>query len=178
MTQNIESDEAGEGTPLGSEAEVARALDVSDLETLTPQNLVRLAALLPQIEPGVARDILAQYPQHYEALKSTYGSTLSANEKSEDQVYGLLERSMSMYERELERVEPGTDEWKLLVEKHEKAAERGIEVDSTNKKFLDSQFGQVVKGVTAAVAVSAFFVAGALLSGRGGNGPSVGGGQA
>ncbi|PZF05561.1 hypothetical protein DEJ01_05955 [Curtobacterium sp. MCLR17_040] len=179
MPNNANDDRAANEGPLGSEAEVQRAIGSDSLIGLTPEQLTRFVEVLPRLDPETLKMILAQYPelkaQVIEGLgvvRNAYEATLASNDKSQQGVYRAIDRTMDMLQGELDKDGNSEDDRRFLIDSFLRTTQMAADQDAKNKKFLETTFGKTVLATAVGVGLGAAVLAPRLLKSVG----SAGGG--
>lgn len=130
-----------------------QALGIDSWRNLSKDKVIRFAGMMPRMAPEVAMKIIEQYPEFKEqvlkglkTIKKAHESTLVANEKSQNQAFVTIERTMEMLQGELDKENVSSEDKRFLVENYMETTRLAVSKDSENKKFLDTMFGKVVAG--------------------------------
>lgn len=105
-----------------SEQKVLKKLGIPDFRHLSKDNVVKLATLLPKMDPEVAKKSLEQFPNFEETslgLVQEYGRSFeiltATNKDSGDHAFASFERTKNILEKELERGENLTFEQRAHI---------------------------------------------------------------
>jgi len=129
---------------IGSDDAAKRLLDITDWRNLSKEKFLQFVAMVPDMDKEVRMKLIEQLPEVMRlAAETTTGlgkvhdSTLSSNDKSQDQVHEAWREIRVTIAAQLERDDLGSDERKALNEQLIQTGERQAEADSKNKTYLD-----------------------------------------
>jgi hypothetical protein len=157
-----------------SEDEVKKALGITSWRNLSKDNVVKFAAMRPDMNKDVAQVIVAQLPMFtrlgldvMESMRKAHDSTLGSNRHSQDRVHDSLAEVREMAKEELKRDDLSPEERRHYHEAAKETAQKEFEKDSENKRFLDGLFGKTVTVAGIVVAAGVAFAGGRAAVQRG-----------
>ena len=167
-----------------TEDEVKNALGIETWRNLPKENVVKLAAMRPDIDAELAKTIVAQLPVSTRlgvdvltAMRKAHDSTLGANRHSQDRVHEAFAEVRKMAREELEKQDLSVDDRRYYHQVAMDTARKEFEKDSENKRLLDGWLGKAVTVVgVVVVAAGAAIVGGRAVLQRGDEGASSDGG--
>jgi hypothetical protein len=158
------------GMAYKNEVEIMRALGIESWSGLSKENMIRFAAMMPDMDTEVALKIIEQFPAFKEfateavdTIEKAHESTLSANRRSQRHVHQAFQEIREILKAELGKGDLSWEEKKFLIEKIQETGKLEFQKDSENKQFLDSVLKKVVVGTIATVGLAVTFVGGKLI---------------
>jgi hypothetical protein len=135
---------------------------------LSRDKVLQFASMLPEMDRDVALQVIEQFPEFrllaldaLSAAEQQAGAIVEANQQGQEKVHSAFADVRRILEAELGRDGlTREDRWRILQMINE-TAERQLQADSENKRFMDSVLGKV-----AMVGVAAVALGGAVLGGR------------
>lgn len=157
-----------------NELAIKRELGIDTWRELSKDKFLRFVAMMPDMDTDVALKVIEQFPSFKEfasdvvdAMESAYGSTLSVNERSGDQVHDAYREIRAILRAELDKGELSWEERRWLIEQIQETGRQQFSKDSENKRFLDSTLGKVVMGAGGVAALGLAALGGRVLEQRG-----------
>ncbi|KIF69771.1 hypothetical protein HY68_16165 [Streptomyces sp. AcH 505] len=148
-----------------NEAEVKRALGISSWRNLSKDKVIKFAAMMPDMSTEVRLKIIEQFPafkdlakNSVDSVKKAYESTLSANEKSQENFHQASQQHREALKEDLGRDDLSWEQRQFLHDRFQQNVGQEAQKDSENKQFLERGFRTVAVTASAAIAVGAVFV--------------------
>ncbi len=152
-----------------SEADVKKTLGIDSWRNLSRDGVMRLVAMMPEMDTEVALRIAEQFPDFKllatETLKSVneqLATTLKSNDKSQKRAQQAFSKAQDIYIKELGRDNLTVEERRDLYERILDTARHVDAKDERNKQFILKTLS-VVGATVGVVAVAAV----AFVGGRG-----------
>ncbi|CAG7643542.1 hypothetical protein [Actinacidiphila bryophytorum] len=156
-----------------NEDEIKRALGIPSWRNLSKDKVIKFAAMMPDMATEVRMKIVEQFPNFkdlaknsVDAVRAAHESTLSANEKSEDNFHRASQQQRDVLEKDLNRDDLSWEERKFFHETFRENVSQESQKDSENKHFLEREHRVVAAVAGAAMVLGAVFV-GARVMGEG-----------
>jgi hypothetical protein len=151
-----------------NEVQVLKKLGIDDFRHITKNKIIKMASMLDEVDPEVAKKALDQFPDFCKTTKEmlceykdSLDKALDLNDKSVNSYYESCDTIIQTLKNELENDNLSFEEKKYIFEKMLELSKMMGEKDSENKKFIA---GVVTLG--AAAIVGAVAVLGAVLGGN------------
>lgn len=151
-----------------SEEKVLKKLGIEDFRHLTKAKVIKLASMLNEMDPEVAKKALEQFPEFAKTSKEIledYREVLNkgfeSNDKSVESVYDTYSVIIQSLQTELDKEDLSFEKKKYIIEQMKDVADKVDKKDSENKKWI---FGMAAIAGTVLVSVVA-----SLASSLGGN---------
>lgn len=148
---------------LSSEEEVKRALGISSFRELSKERMLAFAAAMPDMASEVRMKLIEQLPAFEKfaldavsAVERAFDSSLSSNQRSQDQATEAFSEVRGLIKGELDRDDLSEDHRRFLIQSALSTAEAQALTDSENKNFLAGALRTV--GATAAIVAAAAVV--------------------
>lgn len=163
-----------------SEQEVMEQLGIESWRNLSKDKMMRFAAMMPQMDTGVALKVIEQFPAFKEfaldtvkEMEKAHVSTLKANDTSQGQFYDALADIREILKGELANEELTWDQRKWIIEQLQEQGKLAFQKDSENKKFLNTTFGKYLAVGGLTVLAGIVFVGGRVFLERGDGAGSI-----
>lgn len=162
------------------EGEIQKELGVESWRNLPKNKMVKLVAMMPDMDKEVALKIVEQLPEFGKfaaemlgVVQKAHESTLGANEKSQAHVHRAFQEIREILKGELQG-DLSWDEKKYIYDLLMETGNREFAKDSETKRNLDVWFKAVGVVAVSALALTIALVGGRVMleSGDGGEGPS------
>lgn len=147
------------------EKKVLKKLKIKDFRHLTKSKVIQLASMLDKMDPEVAKKALDQFPDFAEAVKVVVDSNkvvveagLDSNNQSTREAYAALNKIIDVLKEQLEKDNLATEERKDILKSLDYVADRIVELDKNNKKFIFN-----MDKLQVALGAAAIFTLGAAL---------------
>ena len=157
-----------------NEEEVKQKLGIESFRNLSKDNVLRFAAMMPDIDTEVALKIIEQFPDFKDfaldavnTVEKAHESTLASNDQSQENAYTSLREIREILKGELDREELDWEQRKFIIEQIQENGRSAVEKDSENKKFLQSLFNTVGVVVAGTVMLGVVFVGGRIMLDQG-----------
>jgi hypothetical protein len=154
---------------LDSEDAVKAALGIESWRNLSKDNVVKLAAMMPDVDKEVSLAIVAQLPTFTKfavnalsTLERAHLSTLDSNMRSQDKAYAASQEYRDFLRRELEREDLDPEERRYLMEQLKASVDQDHAKDSENKSFIDGLMNKVALGAMVSVAATVAVLGGKI----------------
>ena len=158
-----------------SEEDVKKVLDIETWRNLSKEKVFQLVAMMPEMDKEVQLKVLEQLPEitrlavkTMTTARKVHESTLSSNEKSQENVHRGYQETRAAIIAELQRDGLDTETRRHLVGLLMQTADKESAKDSENKHFLDGLVNKTTLGVAAALVLTAV-AAGAKVALQNGN---------
>lgn len=157
-----------------NEQEIKQKLGIESFRNLSKDNVLRFAAMMPDIDTEVALKIIEQFPDFKEFaldavdnVEKAHESTLASNDQSQNNVYTSLREIREILKGELGREDLSWEQRKFIIEQIQENARSVVQNDSENKKFLHSLFNTVGVVAVGTVMLGVAFVGGRIMLDQG-----------
>ena len=144
-----------------SEEKVLKKLNITEFRYLTKDKVIKMASMLNEMDPEVAKKALEQFPEFANTTKemlTEYKASLDkgfeSNNESVKSVYATYNAVIASLQKELENESLTFEQKKIIIEKMEGIAEKVDNKDTENKRFIGSMIALatvVATGVTVAL---------------------------
>ncbi|MFF0593498.1 hypothetical protein [Streptomyces antibioticus] len=155
-----------------NEDEVKQALEIDSWRHLSKENMVKFAAMMPDMSTELALKIVEQFPVFTDfakdvvgVMEKTYDSTLSANKESQELFHRACQDIRDILRSELAKGGLSWDEKKFIIEQIQETGRMEFQKDSENKRFLSVNLKRALAGAGAALALAVVFVGGKVILG-------------
>ncbi|MEV4519288.1 hypothetical protein ACGFKZ_10190 [Micromonospora tulbaghiae] len=143
-----------------SEEDVKKVLDIDTWRNLSKEKVFQLVAMMPEMEKEVQLKIIEQLPELTKlavkamtVVRKVHESTLSSNEKSQENVHKGYQEARAAIIAQLERGDLDPETRRHLNELLMQTADKESAKDSENKHFLDRLVNKTTLGVAVAAVV-------------------------
>ncbi|NHO85178.1 hypothetical protein [Micromonospora sp. CMU55-4] len=143
-----------------SEEDVKKVLDIDTWRNLSKDKVFQLVAMMPEMEKEVQLKIIEQLPEITKlavkamiTVRKVHESTLSSNEKSQENVHRGYRETRAAIIAQLQRDDLDPETRRYLNELLMQTADKESAKDSENKHFLDRWVNKTTLGVAAAAIV-------------------------
>lgn len=133
-----------------TEEQVLKKLNINSFREVTKDMTVKLANMIPQMDPEVAKKALEQFPNYADTvtgLVSEYGKKVDrfadSNDSSVKSVYEVINTDIKIIQDQLADPNLTFEQKEILDDKLISIADRALELDKHNKKFILQCIGQV-----------------------------------
>lgn len=152
-----------------SEDDVKKALGIDSWRNLSRDGVMKLVAMMPEMNTEVALKIAEQFPdfkllatETLKAVNEQLATTFKSNDKSQKRAQRAFAKAQDAYIKELDRDDLSSEERRDLYERILDAARQVDAKDERNKQFIVKALS-VVGATVGVVAVAAV----AFVGGRG-----------
>ena len=142
-----------------SEKKVLKKLGIPDFRHMTKDKIVKLASMLPYMDPEVAKAAIHQFPEFKDMacnlvcqLKESIDKGMDNNNKSQDEFYLTCNDIISSLQKELEKENISEEERDRIENKMIMIAQMKSEKDTENKIFIQ----RMTFGVAGLAAIFGF----------------------
>lgn len=144
-----------------NEADVKKTLGIDSWRNLNRDGVLRLAAMMPEMDTEVALKIAEQFPdfkllatETLKAVNEQLETTFRSNDKSQKRAQRAFSKAQDAYIKELERDNLTSEERRDLYERILQAAHQVDAKDERNKQFILKALS-IVGATVGVVAVAA-----------------------
>ncbi len=137
------------------ELQVLNYLGIDNFRQLTKDHAIKILSDLKDMDPELAKAVIAQFPEYAGVLKTVatewtnaYNKSLESNDKSQESVVEIRKQVISRIQVELDNPDLSFDEKKELLAKMSQEADKVQEADKENKKFIAGIFKTILTGGT------------------------------
>ena len=151
----------------GNEFEIKKALGIDSFRNLSRENVMRFAAMMPDMDKEVALKIVEQFPEFkafaldaVNVMQKAHESTLAENRASQAQVHEAWQEVREILKGQLDGAELPWEEKKYILDLVMDTALQEASRDSENKQFLKDVAKYTLTAVGAAVLMAVVYVGG------------------
>ena len=126
-----------------NEIEVKKALGIGSFRNLSRDNVMRFAAMMPDMEKEVALKIVEQFPEFkafaldaVNVMQKVQENALAGNKESQAHVHQAWHEAREIHKGQLDDEELTWEQKKYLLDLIQETAREESAKDSENKKFL------------------------------------------
>lgn len=141
-----------------SEKRALRKLDIPDFRHITKEKIVKLASMLPYMDPEVAKKAIDQFPEFkgmsvemVNQFRDILNKIVDGNTKSQDTFYNVCNSIIGSLQKELEGDHIDSEERSRIEDKMITVARMIGEKDSENKMFYLEVGGLGLLGILACI---------------------------
>ncbi|MBM0260622.1 hypothetical protein JNW89_32195 [Micromonospora sp. 4G55] len=141
-----------------SEEDAKKVLGIDTWRNLSKDKVFQLVAMMPEMDKEVQLKIIEQLPEITKlsvkamtAVRKVHDSTLSSNEKSQENVHRGYREIRAAIIAQLQRDDLDPEERRYLNEYLMQTGDKESAKDSENKHFLDRWVNKAALGVGAAI---------------------------
>ena len=151
----------------GDELQVKKALGIDSFRNLSRKNVMRFAAMMPDMDKEVALKIVEQFPvfkdfalDAVDAMQKAQEHTLDENRASQAQVHDAWQEVREILKGQLDGGELPWEQKKYILDLIIDTANQEALKDSENKQFLKEVAKYTLGAISAAVLLAVVFVGG------------------
>jgi hypothetical protein len=155
------------------EAEVLKALKISDWNSVDKDSMLKFGAMLPEMDSLLAQKLIEQFPNFKElalgvlaSAEASHKATLDSNDKSQNHVYEAWSDTRQILKGELKDKDLTWEQRKYIIDLLIDIAEKTSAKDSEAKEFLKTALVTTGKITLALVAGALIFVGAKALDGK------------
>ncbi|MEO3775034.1 hypothetical protein [Micromonospora sp. B9E7] len=152
---------------ISSEEDAKKALGIDTWRNLSKDKVIQLVAMMPEMEKEVQLKVIEQLPEITKfavkamtTVRRMHESTLSFNEKSQENVHRGYQEARAAIIAQLQRDDLSPEERRYLTDCLMQTADKESAKDSENKHYLDRWVNKAALSVGAAVILTAIAAGG------------------
>ncbi len=126
-----------------TEKDVLQRLKIKDFRNVTKDHVIAMASMLDQMDPEVAKAVIAQIPELSKTIssivsdyKETISKSIEANEKSNSKCQETDQKIIDSLLKQLDRTDITSDQYHEILKTVNEISLRMNEKDTENKKWL------------------------------------------
>ena len=152
------------------EQSVLHELGISSWEKLSKKNFMKFVSMMPEMSEEVRTKIIEQLPEFkklcsegIETAKQAFLSLLDKHDKQTEKLIDCINNIQENIAKELEKDSLTSEDRKVIIEALLEIAKIYNSMDERNKKFFDTVFGKLLKGIGMVVGAAILFVGGKFI---------------
>jgi len=154
-----------------NEDQIKRKLGIESWRNLSKSNVIKFAAMMPDMDREVALKIIQQFPaftkfalEIVDAIGKAHEKTLAANKQSTDHVYQALQDTREILRGELDKDGLSPEDREKIFDRLMELARMASQKNTEDKQFLADALNKmaIVGGAVAALALA--FVGGKFVA--------------
>lgn len=154
-----------------NEDQIKRELGIESWRNLSKSNVIKFAAMMPDMDREVALRIIQQFPAFtkfaldiVDALSRAHEKTLIANKQSTDSFYQALQSTSEILKSELDKDGLSQEYREKILDRLMELARMASQKNTEDKRFLADALNKMVIVGGAAAALALAFVGGKFMA--------------
>lgn len=150
-----------------TDVDVKKALGIKSFRNLSKENVMRFAAMMPDMDKEVALKVVAQFPEFkafaleaINTIQTAQEKSLASNSESQAQVHQAWSDVRAILKGQLDDDELTWEQKKDILDLIMETARQESAKDSENKQFLKDLTKYVAYGVAGVAVAAVVFVGG------------------
>lgn len=152
-----------------SELDVKKALGIDSFRNLSRDNVMRFAAMMPDMDKEVALKVIEQFPEFkafaldaVNVMQKAHESSLAENRASQDQAHQAWQDVREILRGQLDGDELPWEEKRYIIDLIVDTARQEAAKDTENKQFIKDLAKYTLTAVGAAVVLAVVYVGGKI----------------